>query len=55
MKRIILFALGFALVVGGMSLLLRNWQATAIIFNGAMPPVLAVGGLVLMFAASLKK
>ena len=55
MKKIIVFIIGFALLTVGMSLILRNWNAVAIVFNGIVPSALAVGGLVMMFAASIKR
>ena len=55
MKKPILFVAGFVLVILGMALLLRHWQAAVMVFEGVVPAAIAVFGLVLMFAASLKK
>lgn len=55
MKKIVLFITGFFLVIAGMTLLLGNWEAVAIVFKGIIPMGVAVGGLVMMFAASLKQ
>ena len=53
-NKIILFTGGSAMVILGMTLLLRNWDAALIVFQGVVPAALAVAGLVMMFAASLK-
>lgn len=52
-----LFPLGFITVIFGITLVLRqeNWDAAVIVFKGIVPPLIAIAGLVLMFAASLKK
>lgn len=50
-----LFIAGFIIVVIGITLVLRYWDATVVVFQGVMPAVIAVFGIVLMFAASLKK
>ncbi len=55
MKKIILFIIGFLVLLLGMTLILRNWEAAQIVFKGIVPSALAVAGLVMMFAASLKK
>ncbi len=54
MDKKILFTLGFLLVVLGITLVLRNWPAAVIVFKGVVPAAIAVAGLVMMFAASLK-
>gem|GEM_PF-3487939 len=54
MGKVILFAVGFALVVLGIALVLRNWDAAVIVFKGVMPVAIAVAGLVVMFAASIR-
>ena len=55
MGKILLFAMGFVTVVLGMALLLRNWEAALTVFRGVMPAAMAVAGLVMMFAASIRK
>ena len=55
MNKITMFITGSIVLILGMTLVLRHWAAVAIVFEGVLPLVLAVGGLVLMFAASLKK
>ena len=51
----LLFIIGFVLVILGITLVLRHWDATVVVFNGVMPAVIAVAGLVVMFAASIKR
>jgi hypothetical protein len=55
MNNKIIFMTGFVTVIAGMALLLRNWEAAVMVFHGVVPAALAVAGLVMMFAASLKK
>ena len=55
MKKAGLFILGFALVVWGMSLVLREWDAVVTVFKGGSGGALAVLGLVLLFSATIKK
>ena len=55
MNKMFLFSLGFAVVVIGISLVLCNWDAAVIVFRGIVPSAVAVLGLVVMFAASLKR
>ena len=50
-----LFILGFIIVIFGITLVLRHWAASVIVFKGIVPSLIAIAGLVLMFAASLKK
>ena len=55
MNKILFFVFGFILVVVGIALVLRNWSAVVTVFEGVLPAAIAVGGLVVMFAASIKK
>ena len=55
MNKIVLFIIGFGITIIGMTLVLHNWSEVYIVFEGIMSPVVAVAGLVLMFAATLKK
>ena len=55
MNKIVLFGFGLGLTIAGMILLMRHWQETLMVFWGVVPCVLAVFGLVLMFAASIKR
>jgi hypothetical protein len=51
----LLLSAGFFLVVLGITLVLRHWQEAVIVFNGIVPAAVAVAGLVVMFAATLKR
>jgi hypothetical protein len=55
MNKIFIFSAGFIMVVFGMTLVLRHWDEAVMVFNGVFPAVIAVGGLVMMFFASIKK
>ena len=55
MNKILIFIPGFILVIFGMTLVLRHWDAAVIVFNGVTPAAMAVAGLVMMFAATIKK
>ena len=55
MNKTVLFIVGFVVAILGMILVLRNWDAAVIVFRGTVPSAVAVLGLVLMFAASLKR
>ena len=54
-KKIVLFAAGFALVVAGVALTLRNWIFVKFIFAGVIGPVLAVAGMVVLALASIAR
>ncbi len=45
---------GFVMVTAGMAWTLRHWVEVRMLFNGVLGPALAVAGLVLLFAGSLK-
>ena len=47
-KKILFYTLGFALVIIGIALTLRDWLFLVMIFRGLLGPVLAVGGLVVL-------
>ena len=47
-KKILFFTLGFALVIIGVALTLRDWLFLVMVFRGVLGPVLAVGGLVVL-------
>ena len=54
-KRISMFVLGFIVMIVGMALVMRQWSSVVIVFQGIGAPLLAVGGLVLLFASTLNK
>jgi hypothetical protein len=47
-KKVLFFTLGFALVVIGITLTLRDWLFLVMIFRGVLGPVLAIAGLVVL-------
>ncbi|MDO8675723.1 MAG: hypothetical protein Q7K71_06395 [Candidatus Omnitrophota bacterium] len=55
MKKILLSGFGFLLVIGGMALTLAQWEILAMVIRACAGPVLAVAGLVILFAASSQK
>lgn len=46
--KIILFVLGFSLVIGGIALSIRDWFFIQIVFRAVIGPLLAVAGLVML-------
>ena len=55
MRNGMMFIVGFMLIIGGMTMVLREWPSVVIVFKGVIGAVVAVAGLVVLFAASLKK
>ncbi len=47
-KKVLFFTLGFALVVIGITLTLRDWLFLVMLFRGVLGPVLAIAGLVVL-------
>jgi hypothetical protein len=47
-KKILFFTLGFALVIIGITLTLRDWLFLVMLFRGVCGPILAIGGLVVL-------
>jgi hypothetical protein len=47
-KKILFFTLGFALVIIGITLTLRDWLFLTMVFRGVFGPILAVGGLIVL-------
>jgi intracellular septation protein A len=50
-KKILLFAVGAALVVGGITLTLKDWSYIQMVFRGVIGPLLAVIGMVVLVVA----
>ena len=50
-KKIIFYAVGFLLVVGGIALSIKDWFFIEMVFRGVIGPLLAVIGLVLLTMA----
>lgn len=52
---IVLLIVGFALTTFGITLVLQQWENLVLVFKAVVGPVLAVAGLVIMFASSIKQ
>jgi len=52
-RKVMTFIAGLGLTALGVSLILQQWQAVVVLFKGAMGVLLAVTGLVILFASSL--
>ena len=50
----VIFIMGFALTILGITLVLQQWEAVVLVFKAFIGPVLAVAGLVILFSATLK-
>lgn len=55
MRGKLLFILGFAVTVLGIALVISRWEDLVVIVVALSGPVIAVIGLVMMFAASFKR
>lgn len=55
MNNSVLFIIGFAVTVIGITLVLHNWNEVYLVAEGVLSPAVAVAGLVIMFAATLRK
>ena len=47
-KKAVLFIIGFALVIAGITLTLRDWFFLVMVFRGVIGPLMAVIGLVVL-------
>jgi intracellular septation protein A len=47
-KKILLFAIGAVLVIGGITLTIKDWIFIKVVFRGVIGPLLAVIGLVVL-------
>jgi len=53
-RKVIFFIAGFLLTTLGITVVLQQWQAVVLVFKAFIGPVLAVIGLVILFASTLK-
>jgi sulfite exporter TauE/SafE len=53
-RKMILFIAGFILTTLGITVVLQQWEAVVLVFKAFIGAFLAVTGLVLLFASSLK-
>jgi len=51
MKKVLLGLMGLAFLAGGVSLILRFWPDTAVVFRGVIGIFIAIAGLVMMTIA----
>ena len=49
------FIAGFVLTTLGITLVLQQWEAVVLVFKAFIGPILAVTGLVILFASTLKR
>jgi hypothetical protein len=52
-RRTGVFIAGFILTILGITLVLQQWEAVVLVFKAFIGPILAVAGLVVLFASSL--
>jgi len=55
LRNIIIFIAGFVLTTLGITVVLQQWQAVVLVFKAFIGAFLAVTGLVIMFASTLKR
>ena len=53
LRKAIIFLIGFFLTILGITLVLQQWEAVVLVFKAFIGPLLAVAGLVILFATSL--
>ena len=53
-RNVIVFIIGFLLTILGITLVLQQWEAVVLVFKAFIGPILAVAGLVVLFASTLK-
>jgi hypothetical protein len=52
-RKVTVFLTGFFLTILGITLVLQQWEAVVLVFKAFIGPVLAVAGLVVLFASTL--
>ncbi len=52
-RKAIIFIAGFALTTLGITLVVQQWEAVVLVFKAFIGAILAVAGLVILFASSL--
>ncbi len=50
----LVFITGFIVTILGITLVLQQWEAVVLVFKAFVGPILAVAGLVILFASTLK-
>jgi hypothetical protein len=54
-RKAVVFIVGFVLTIVGITLVLQQWEAVVLVFKAFIGPILAVTGLVILFASTLKQ
>ena len=54
-RKVIVFIVGFVITILGITLVLQQWEAVVLVFKAFIGPVLAVAGLVILFASTLRQ
>ena len=54
-RRVNIFIAGFILTTLGITLVLQQWEAVVLVFKAFIGPILAVAGLVILFASTLNR
>jgi hypothetical protein len=54
LKKGMVFIAGFILTALGITLVFQQWDAVVLVFKAFIGPILAVTGLVVLFASTLK-
>jgi len=52
-RKAIIFIIGFILTTLGITIVLQQWESVVLVFKAFIGPLLAVSGLVILFASSL--
>ena len=55
MMKIVMFITGFLLIAAGLGMVLHNWTVLAAMVKASAGVVIALIGIVMMFAASLRR
>jgi len=53
-RKWVIFITGFIITTLGITLVLQQWEAVVLVFKAFIGPILAVLGLVILFASTLK-
>jgi len=54
LRKVIIFIAGFMVTILGITLSLQQWESIVVVFKAFVGPLLAVTGLVILFASTLK-
>ena len=55
MRNGLIFIAGFIITILGITLVLQQWEAVVMVFKAFIGAILAVAGLVILFASTLKQ